>query len=72
VLAGEAWNEVARDVAASTSPAMVLLLVSWVIIGQFVLLNLFLAVTLSAFSGDGDEGGGSGGAWVGDEDEDLR
>jgi hypothetical protein len=51
ILAGEAWNEIMYDVlGAKKQPWYALFFISWVIIGQFILLNLFLAVLLDNFS----------------------
>lgn len=55
VLAGEAWNEVMSDWVAMTTPWHMLYFMSWVIIGQFILLNLFLAILLDNFGAAGDE-----------------
>lgn len=57
VLAGEGWNLVMYDVVASSSPASVLFFISWLVLGQFTLLNLFVAVLLDNFNTWGDEDG---------------
>lgn len=55
ILAGEAWNEVMYSVIGVTSPVYILYFISWVVIGQFILLNLFLAVLLDNFSQQEEE-----------------
>ena len=51
VLAGEAWNSIMDDVVGAGGPMATLYFVSWVVLGQFMLLNLFLAVLLDGFGG---------------------
>lgn len=55
VLTAEAWNEVAYDWAAMTTPWHMVYFVSWVILGKYILLNLFLAILLDNFGAVGDE-----------------
>ncbi|KAA0155090.1 hypothetical protein FNF31_06158 [Cafeteria roenbergensis] len=51
ILAGEAWNEIMYEVVGATGqPASAIYFITWVILGQFILLNLFLAVLLDNFS----------------------
>ena len=50
ILSGENWNEVLYDAINSTSYAAVVYFVLLVVIGNFLVLNLFLAILLSKFS----------------------
>lgn len=43
------------SVVGATSPIYILYFISWVVIGQFILLNLFLAVLLDNFSQQEEE-----------------
>lgn len=49
VLAGDGWNDVMYTTAQRAGTPSIAYFISWVIIGQFLLLNLFLAVLLDAF-----------------------
>ena len=51
VLAGEAWNVVMDEVVGASSSLATVYFISWVVLGQFILLNLFLAVLLDGFGG---------------------
>ena len=55
ILAGEAWNEIMTLYVGEKGAEYALYFVSWVIIGQFILLNLFLAVLLENFSESSDD-----------------
>lgn len=55
LLTGEAWNEIAQDIVAATSKVSLLYFVSWVLIGDFMFLNLFLAVLLESFESGAQE-----------------
>jgi len=73
ILAGEAWNEIMYDVIGATGqPAAAMYFISWVILGQFILLNLFLAVLLDNFSDsdDADDAESSDGEGESSEDDD--
>ena len=49
VLAGEDWNTVMYDHVRATNGTSVIFFVSLVILGNFILLNLFLAILLKNF-----------------------
>ena len=53
VLSGEGWNEVMYSTSAATSQGAVTYFLVIMILGRFVLLNLFLAVLLDSFSAEG-------------------
>lgn len=55
VLSGEGWNEVMYLGVAGGGVGAIFFFLSWVVIGQFILLNLFLAVLLDGFSDFGEE-----------------
>ncbi|DBA00730.1 TPA: hypothetical protein N0F65_001201 [Lagenidium giganteum] len=55
VLTGENWNEVLYDGWRSTGWSAVLYFVSLVVMGNFILLNLFLAILLGNFEESSDE-----------------
>jgi len=50
ILSGENWNEVLYDAVNSTSYAAIVYFLLVVVIGNFLVLNLFLAILLSKFS----------------------
>jgi Ion transport protein len=53
LLSTENWNNILTSSLRSTAgPASCLLLITWVILGNYILLNLFLAIMLENFSGD--------------------
>ena len=52
VLTGEGWDGVMQDTLLYASSWARLYFYSWVIIGQFLILNLALAILLSAFEND--------------------
>ena len=49
VLAGENWPTIMFDSVRATNILSSIYFVSWVVLGQFILLNLFLAVLMSNF-----------------------
>eukprot|EP00947_MAST-08B_sp_MAST-8B-sp1_P003925 g3925.t1 len=49
ILSGENWNTLMYDGSRATHPAMIIFFVSVVVIGNLILLNLFLAIMLSSF-----------------------
>jgi hypothetical protein len=55
VLTGENWNTVMYDGMRSTDSAAVLYFLALTIFGNYVVLNLFLAILLDNFSGIGDK-----------------
>jgi voltage-gated sodium channel len=54
VMTGEAWPEIARSVMAQNPAAWIFFLI-YILISTFVVLNLFLAVMVSAMEGARDE-----------------
>ena len=51
ILSVENWNEIlTSSLRCSIGPASCLLLVFWIILGNFILLNLFLAILLDSFN----------------------
>lgn len=60
MLTGENWNSVLYDGINATSPVCAIYFLIVQVLGNFVILNLFLAILLSNFGGeDEDEGGPS-------------
>lgn len=56
VLSGEGWNEVMEEAVLITgNKAVAVYFIAWVVVGSFVLLNLFLAVLLDGFASDDSE-----------------
>jgi hypothetical protein len=56
VCAGENWNQVMYDGMRTTNPASAVYFLFIVLIGNYVMLNLFLAILLDNFAGgDSDE-----------------
>ena len=55
MLTGENWNTVMYDGMRSTDSAAVLYFLALTIFGNYVVLNLFLAILLDNFSGIGDK-----------------
>lgn len=55
VLAGENWNGIMYETVGVTSPLSVLFFISWLVIGQFALLNLLIAVLLDNFTRQSDD-----------------
>jgi hypothetical protein len=53
VLSGEGWNEVMYSTAYYSSDGAVVYFLLIMVIGRFVLLNLFLAVLLDSFANEG-------------------
>ena len=54
--AGENWNEVMYDGMRTTSPASAVYFLFIVLIGNYVVLNLFLAILLDKFAGGDSDG----------------
>jgi voltage-gated sodium channel len=54
VMTGEAWPEIAREVMAE-HPRAWIFFVSYILLSTFVVLNLFIAVVVSAMDEQGDE-----------------
>ena len=50
VLSGENWNLVMYDGMRATSPLMCIYFVSLIVIGQYILFNVFVAILLDSFS----------------------
>ena len=51
VLSVENWNDIlTSSLRSSIGPASCLLLIFWIILGNFILLNLFLAILLDSFN----------------------
>ena len=50
VLSGENWNEIMREVVVRVSWYSVIFFVSIMLFGNYILLNLFLAILLKFFS----------------------
>ncbi len=57
----EGWNYLFYDALRSgvAAPISALYFISWVFLGNFMLLNLFLAVLLEGFSSEEDHKGGN-------------
>jgi len=55
ILSGENWNEILYDAINSTSYGAMVYFLLVVIVGQFLILNLFLAILLSKFTCDAPE-----------------
>lgn len=56
VLSIENWQSLLYDtMSSSKGPASAFFLVSWVLLGNFILLNLFLAIVLDAFTSEETE-----------------
>jgi Ion transport protein len=53
----ESWNQLLYDALRSdvSRPISVIFHIIWVFLGNFMLLNLFLAVLLDSFTEDDDE-----------------
>ena len=49
MLTGESWNAIAHDCAGETSGMALLYFMSFVVFGQFIMLNLFVAVVVENF-----------------------
>ena len=56
VLSGENWNSVMFDGWRSVGPWAILYYFSLVVFGNFIVLNLFLAILLNNFGGEEDNG----------------
>lgn len=53
VLSTENWNDIlASSLRSSIGPGSSIFLVAWIILGNFIVLNLFLAILLDSFSSD--------------------
>jgi hypothetical protein len=55
VLTGENWNDVMHHTASTFSPWASLFFLQIIIIGNFMLLNIFLAILLQYTDGLGDD-----------------
>ncbi|OMJ94175.1 hypothetical protein SteCoe_2656 [Stentor coeruleus] len=56
VLTTENWNDILiSSLRSDAGPASCLFLIVWVIIGNFIFLNLFLAILIESFSEDKDD-----------------
>ncbi|OMJ68109.1 hypothetical protein SteCoe_34530 [Stentor coeruleus] len=56
LLSTENWNDIlTSSMRSSIGPASSLFLIFWIILGNFVILNLFLAILLESFSTDEEE-----------------
>ena len=50
ILSMENWQEVLFSAMRSTNPACILYFITWIFLGNFILLNLFLAILLDSFN----------------------
>jgi hypothetical protein len=56
ILSGENWNAVMYDMMRATSPVgSAVYMLSLIIFGQFIIMNIFLAILLGGFDGNEDE-----------------
>lgn len=56
LLSTENWNDIlTSSMRSSIGPASSLFLIFWIILGNFVILNLFLAILLESFSRDDED-----------------
>ena len=56
ILSVENWNEIlTSSLRCSIGPASCLLLIFWIILGNFILLNLFLAILLDSFNKNAED-----------------
>lgn len=56
LLSVENWNDIlTSSLRSSIGPSSCLLLISWIILGNFILLNLFLAILLDSFNETDDD-----------------
>ena len=57
ILSTENWNdELTSSLRSNAGPASCLLLIVWLILGNYILLNLFLAILLDGFSQENSDG----------------
>ena len=54
IVSGSNWNDIMHYFAHITNRGAIVFFISLLVIGKFVLLNLFLAVLLDSFSAEGD------------------
>lgn len=60
VLTTENWNDIlVSSLRSDAGPASCIFLIVWVIIGNFIFLNLFLAILIESFSEDKDDSSNS-------------
>lgn len=61
ILSLEDWNSVLYDAMRSTGPASALFFIVWIVVGNFVLLNIFLAILLESFGRESEKQRTAGG-----------